>query len=72
MRIVVSRGLGHLSRHVAAVDAVNAERHEAVFQAGVADRRRTHVDASPARPEVERRADDRGLHLTTRTSQVAC
>jgi hypothetical protein len=28
---VVRRGLGNLSRHVAAVDAVNAERREAVF-----------------------------------------
>ncbi len=53
--------LEHGGLDVAPVEHLVAEALEAVVQAGVADRRRAHVDAAAARAEVERGADDRDL-----------
>ena len=44
------------------VDRLNAERLlQMLLQSRVPDRRRTHVDATASRPEVERRADQGDL-----------
>jgi hypothetical protein len=44
--------------HVAAVVDFDSGALEALAQAGVADRRRPHVDATPPRAEVERCSED--------------
>jgi hypothetical protein len=41
------------------VDRLEAELLDSRIEAGVADRRRAHVDAAAPRTEVESRADDR-------------
>ena len=52
---------GHRRLDVPVVANVVAQTQEALLEPRVADRRRPHVDAAPALPEVERRADDRDL-----------
>ena len=60
------RRLGHGRLDVPVVANRVAEALEPLLEARVANRRRPHVDAAPALPEVERRADDRDLALCAR------
>ena len=55
------RRLRHRGLDVPVVAHRVAEAREALLEPGVADGRRPHVDAAPALPEVERRADDGDL-----------
>ena len=48
---------------VAFVSHVVPESDETLLEPRVPDRRRPHVDAAPALPEIERRTDDRDLAL---------
>jgi CheY-like chemotaxis protein len=58
-RTALVRRLRHRHAHVAPVGDVAAERADARFEIGIADRRGAHVDAAPAGTEVDARADDR-------------
>src|SRR5262249_3920406 len=51
-------GLGGGGADVAGADHPGAELLEPRLEAGVSDRRRAHVDATPARAQVERSPDD--------------
>ena len=62
-RILETERLGLGSADVASVDDRVPDRDESLREAGVPDRRRAHVDASPALPEVERGTDDRNGSL---------
>jgi hypothetical protein len=57
----VSHGgdFGHLGLYVAEVDDVSAQLLHPLREARVTNRARSHVDATPARSEVERGAEDR-------------
>ena len=62
--VVERRRLGHRRLDVPVVSHVVAKALQTLLEARVADRRRPHVDAAAALPEVERRTDDRDLALS--------
>jgi hypothetical protein len=57
-------GFGHGSLDVPAIDDLMAELSDPGGEAGVANRRRTHVNTAAAGAEVERRTDDGHLSLS--------
>ena len=59
LRIADLRRLRHARLDVAPVDAGPAEPGDPLLQAGVADRRRAHVDAAAPGAEIEPGADQR-------------